>query len=109
MSKRIILSIILIGIAAGAILLDQGMAGGLIGAFLFVVMLLLWAIPSYPTTKGQPKQGPGWKRLTLAFLATGLGILASVTAALILPRQVFPWVIMAVGTGMIIWIIIPKR
>ncbi len=109
MSKRLIWSIILIVIAVAAVLLERGMVGGLIGAFLFVVMLLLWAIPSYPTVQSKSNKGPGWKRLTLAFLATGLGILASVVAVLILPPQVFPWVIMAVGIGVIIWLFWPKR
>ena len=106
MSKRVIASIILIALAIGAALLIRNMVGGLIAAFLFVLMLFLWAIPNYSSTR---IKRPNWKPLSLAFVGIGVGLFASIAALLILPPQVFPWVIMAVGICLIIWFFMSGR
>ena len=49
------------------------------------------------------------KRSSMAILGIGLGLFASITAVLVLPPQVFPWVMMAVGIGLIIWFIMSQR
>ena len=103
MSKRVILSIIFILLGIGAVLLERGTVGGLIGAFFFVMMLLLWAIPGYATGEKKHAKGPGWKRLALAFLSIGVGLFGSLILVWILPPQVFPWVLIAVGIGVMIW------
>ena len=109
MSKRVILSIILIVLAVGAMLVERGVVGGLIGSFFIVMMLFLWAIPNYPTDDSTQNKGPVWKKLALAFLGIGLGLFAFIAAAWVLPPQVFPWVIMAAGIGLIIWFFISRR
>jgi len=109
MSKRVILSIIIIVLAAGLILIQRGMIAGLAGAFLFVVLLLLWAIPSNPNDNNKRFKRPDWKPLTVSFLGIGLGLFASIAAALILPPRVFPWVIIAAGIGLIIWFFVSRR
>lgn len=106
MSKRVIASIILIVLAVGAALLIRNMVGGLIAAFLFVLMLFLWAIPNNASNRIKK---PDWKPLSLAFVGIGVGLFASIAALVILPPQVFPWVIMAVGVGLIIWFFVSGR
>ena len=110
MSKRAIWSIILILLAVTVMLLNRGVIGGLVGTFFLLAMLLMWSIPSNPSTSshGQNK-GPGMKRISQAVLGIGLGLCASITAVLVLPPQLFPWVIMAVGIGLIIWIVMSSR
>lgn len=109
MTKRVIWSIILVLLAIGVILVDRSMIGGLVGTFFLLVMLLVWAIPSNPSPSGQQNQGPGMKRISLAVLGIGLGLFASITAVLVLPPQVFPWVMMTVGIGLIIWFFVSQR
>ena len=109
MSKRVIWSIVLITLAIGVMLIAGGMIGGLVSTFFLLMMLLVWAIPSNPNSTSQTNKGPGWKRLALAVLGIGLGLLASITAVLVLPPQLFPWVIMAAGIGLIIWFIMSLR
>ena len=110
MSKRVIWSIILVVLAAVVMLLVRNMIGGLVGTFFLLAILLVWTIPSNPnnSSHGQ-KKGPGMKRVSQAVLGIGLGLFASITAVLVLPPQLFPWVIMAVGIGLIIWILISSR
>ncbi len=109
MSKRVIWSIILIILAIIVILLVRNMIGGLVATFFLMAMLLLWAIPSNSSTSGKQNQGPNWKRIGQAVLGIGLGLFASITAVLVLPPQVFPWVMMAVGIGVIIWFFMSQR
>ena len=106
MSQRAIASIILTILAIGAALLIRNMVGGLIAAFLIVLMLFLWAIPP---NYGSRLKKPDWKPLSLAFVGIGVGLFASIAALLILPPQVFPWVLVAVGVGLIIWFFISGR
>jgi len=109
MTKRVIWSIILIVLAFGIMLLNRSMIGGLVGTFFLLTMLLVWAIPSNPSPGNRQNQGPGMKRSSMAILGIGLGLFASITAVLVLPPQVFPWVMMAVGIGLIIWFIMSQR
>jgi len=109
MSKRVIWSIILIVLAIGVMLVDRSVIGGLIGTFFILVMLLVWAIPSNPSANRGQNRGPGLKRSAMAVLGIGLGLFASITAVLVLPPQVFPWVIMAAGIGLIIWFFMSRR
>lgn len=109
MSKRVIWSIILIVLAIGVMLVNRSVIGGLIGTFFLLVMLLVWAIPSNPSANRGQNRGLGLKRSGMAVLGIGLGLFASITAALILPPQAFPWAIMAVGTGLFIWVFISRR
>jgi hypothetical protein len=108
-SNRVILSLILIALAIGGMLVVGGMIGGLISTFFLLVMLLVWTIPSNLSSTGQKRKGPGFKRLALAVLGIGLGLFASITTVLVLPPQLFPWVIMAAGIGLIAWFFISLR
>ena len=109
MSKRVIWSFILIILAIVVMLLVRNMIGSLVATFFMVAMLLVWAIPANSATSGRQRKGPGKKRIAQAVLGIGLGLLASITAVLVLPPQAFPWVIMAVGIGIIIWIYMSQR
>ena len=109
MSKRVIWSIILIVLAVSVMLLNRSMFGGLVGTFFLLAMLLMWSIPSNPANSSRQNKGPGMKRISQAVLGIGLGLFASITAVLVLPPQFFPWVIMAVGIGLIIWIFMSSR
>ncbi len=109
MSKRVIWSIIFIMLAAAVMLLNRSMIGGLVGTFFLLATLLLWTIPSNALSSGKQRKGPGMKRISQAILGIGLGLFASITAVLVLPPQFFPWVIMAVGIGLIIWIVMSSR
>ena len=109
MSKRVIWSLILIFLAIVVMLANRSMIGGLVGTFFLLVMLLVWAIPSNSSTSGRKNNGLGWKQIAQAVLGIALGLLASITAVLVLPPQAFPWVIMAVGIGLIIWVFMSQR
>ena len=109
MSKRVIWSIILVVLAAVVMLLVRNMIGGLVATFFLMAMLLMWTIPSNSSTSGRQSKGPDWKRIGLAVLGIGLGLFASITAVLVLPPQAFPWVMMAVGIGIIIWFFMSQR
>jgi hypothetical protein len=109
MSKRVIWSIIFIMLAAAVMLLNRSVIGGLVGTFFLLAILLVWTIPSNALTSGRQIKGPGMKRISQAILGIGLGLFASITAVLVLPPQLFPWVIMAVGIGLIIWIFMSSR
>ncbi len=90
MSKRVIRSIILIGLAIGAVMLLQGILGVLIGGILFVLLLFLWAIPGDTMGASKKSRRPDWKPLSLAFVGIGVGLFASVAAVLIRPPRAFP-------------------
>jgi hypothetical protein len=107
--KRAIWSFILILLAIAAVLLIGNAVGALIAAILFVVMLFLWAIPSYPASSAKKSRRPDWKPLSLAFAGIGVGLVASIAAVLILPPRLFPWVLMAVGIGIIVWIFMSRK
>jgi hypothetical protein len=109
MSKRVIWSIILIVLAVTVMLVNRSVIGGLVGTFFLLAMLLMWSIPSNPSNNSRQNKGPGMKRISQAVLGIGLGLFASITAVLVLPPQLFPWVIMAVGIGLIIWIFMSAR
>ena len=106
MSKRSIFSIILILLAVGVMLIDRGIVGGLIGSFLLVVMLFLWVIPSNFLTPHDQEPDPAVKRASQTVLGIGLGLFVAVALALILPPQIFSWVIIAAGIMLIIWMFV---
>lgn len=107
MSKRLIFSIILILLAIGSALLIRGKLGETVASFFLIAMLFVWVFPAGLFESGNRKKSdPAFRRVLQAFLGVGLGLLAAVTAALLLPPQIFSWVIMAVGLIMIVWIVV---
>lgn len=106
MSKRLIFSIILILLAIGSALLMRGKLGETVASFFLIAMLFVWVFPAGLFESSRKKSDPAFRRVLQAILGVGLGLLAAVTAALLLPPQIFSWVIMAVGLIMIVWIVV---
>jgi hypothetical protein len=102
-------SIILVLLAAGTMLVARGVVGGLIGVFLLIVMLFLWVVPEGAFTRNPQRPGPTVRQLLQSVLGIGLGLFAAITTALVLPPQLFSWVIMAAGIALIAWIFIRHR
>ena len=90
--------------AVGAMLIERGIVGGLVGSFFLVVMLFLWVIPSGGFGRQAEKTDPTVVRVSRTVLGVGLGLFAAVAAALILPPQLFSWVIIVTGLILIVWI-----
>lgn len=106
MSKRLIISIILILLAGGVLLVDRGIIGGTLAPFLLVAMLLLWILPANLFTRNSLPTGSTSKNLLQAFLGIGLGLFAAVALAFFIPSQMFSWVIIAIGVVIIAWTLI---
>ena len=106
MSKRMIFSIILIVLAIGAMLIERGIIGGIVGSIFLVVMLFLWVMPSKVSTGSSQEADPTVKRVSQTILGIGLGLFAAIAGVLFLPPQIFSWVIIAVGLILILWIFI---
>jgi len=104
MSKRMIWSIILVLSAIGAMLIERGVSGGIVGSFFLVVMLFLWVVPGNVYTRDSQQPDPTAKRVSQAILGIGLGLFAAIAGALVLPPQIFSWVIIAVDIILIVWI-----
>ncbi|UCC51616.1 MAG: hypothetical protein JSV68_21325 [Anaerolineaceae bacterium] len=102
-------SIILILLAGGVMLMERGVVGGLIGSILLVVMLFLWVVPSGAFSRDPQQQDPTVKRISQVVLGVGLGLFTAVGAALLLPPQLFSWVIIGVGIALIAWIFLRNR
>lgn len=106
MSKRLIWSIILIVLAIGAMLIERGIIGGIVGSFFLVVMLFLWVVPSRISTDNSGEKDPTVKRVSQTILGVGLGLFAAIAGALLLPPQIFSWVIIGVGILLLVWMVI---
>lgn len=109
MSKRAILSIILIALAVGAMLVERGLIGGLVGSFFLIVMLFLWTFPAGSTSDSKPTKRVGLKQIAQVILGIILGLIVIVIMALLLPPQAFPWVMVLVGTALIVWVFMSQR
>jgi hypothetical protein len=102
MSKRSLASIILVILAFIIMWIEKGIVGGMVGSFILVVMLFLWVFPD-GILRNKPDSDPSVKRASQTVLGIGLGLLAAVIAAIILPPQIFSWVIIAAGIALGAW------
>jgi len=87
-------------------LIERGVIGGMVGSFFLVVMLFLWVVPGNVFARDSQESDPTVKRVSQAILGIGLGLFAAIAGALLLPPQIFSWVIIGAGIILIAWILL---
>lgn len=109
MSKRGIWTIILIALAIVTMLIERGLLGGLIGSFFIVIALTLWIVPGAAFRSSSQNDDPTAIRVSRTVLGVGLGLLAAAAAALLLPPQIFSWLVILIGVALILWMLLQRR
>jgi hypothetical protein len=107
-SNRVFWTIILIALAVITMLIERGLLGGLVGSFFIIVALTLWIVPGAAFGSNSQNDDPTVNRVSRTVLGVGLGLLAAAAAALLLPPQIFSWLVILIGVILIFWVFIQK-
>jgi hypothetical protein len=89
-------------------LVGRGLIGELVGSFFIIVALTLWIVPGSVFSSGFQGDDPAVNRVSRIALGFGLGLLAAAAAALLLPAQIFSWLVILIGAILIVWIILEQ-
>ena len=108
MSQRVFWTIVLIAIAVITMLIERGLLGGLVGSFFIIVALTLWLVPGAAFGSSSQNDDPTVNRVSRTVLGVGLGLLAAAAAALLLPPQIFSWLVILIGVILIFWVFVQK-
>lgn len=106
MIQRLSWSVIFLALAAGSAYLIEGYLGVAIGTFFVFAMVVVWLIPwgSYASFS-EMRADPSMKRLLRIWLMIGASLLGILIVALLFPPQWVSWILLAIGLGIIAWII----
>lgn len=106
MIQRLSWTVIFLALAAGSAYFIDGYLGVAIGTFFVFAMVVVWLIPwgSYASFN-EMRRDPATKRLLRIWLLIGASFLTILIVALLFPPQWVSWILIAIGLGIIVWII----
>lgn len=88
MNLRVIASVVLVAVGIGVMYAIDGLLGLFLGSLVFVAALALWTLPSNIFHRNQNRLDPRQERMSNVLLGAGIGMIAGVVAAILLPP---PW------------------
>lgn len=98
MNIRVLASIILVLAGIAVMYAVDSLLGLFLGSLVFVAALALWTLPANIFHKNQNRPDPRQQRISNVMLGTGIGMIAGLGAAILLPPPWF-WV---VSLGMLV-------
>ncbi|MCA9949702.1 MAG: hypothetical protein KDE48_08660 [Anaerolineales bacterium] len=106
MIRRISWSVVFLALAVSSAYFIQGSLGVAIGTLFVIAMVVVWLIPwgSY-SSFSEMRRDPATSRLLRIWLLIGVCLLSILLVMLVFPPQWVSWVLIAIGLGIIVWII----
>lgn len=108
-SKPWLWTIILLGIAAAIVYVERSIFGWILAAFVLALILILWLVPRRASIRAAHDPDSVMVQLSQSLVGLILGIVGSLLAALLLPREYFSWLLILIGLILFAWLFWSRR
>lgn len=109
MSKPWLWTMLLLGVAAALVFIERSIFGWILAVFVLALLLVLWLVPRRASIRSAHDPDSVMVQMSQGLLGLGLGIVAALLAALLVPPQYFSWLLILVGVGITVWFFWSRR